>query len=321
MLGMHHHRLVLNGPTRSLPPLVDELRRAGATVLDADGPPRLVWSTSDPRLVERLARRHAEVAVGVERFEALGTEMVRLVVHGADTTILDRRRVLPHPDDDLEGWGGCDDEGVQLDPELLRRAARRVQERVGRDAVTRVAVPAGRDADPDGEAGHEGPPPPGPPLAALGAALALGTAFGAVCAAAPEPAVAGGPDPRCLDAIADLAATALTAGAALCAPTPAPAEAVLERAWALTRALARAGDEPLWEGPGTASWPEWLGYLAAATADALLACVEGGDAVGTAIASVHREHCATPAEHRAIAAGALVATGLQMLALFDAEIR
>lgn len=293
MHGMHHHRLVLTGPPLALRPLVDELRRAGATVVDADDPPRLVWSTSDPRLVERLALRHAEVAVGVERFEALGSEMVRLVVRGGEATVLDRRRVLPTPgDDDLEAWGNVDeDEGLRLDQELLRRAAGRVELRC-------------REV---------------PPAGALGSALAVGCAFGALCAFAREPYAPAAPGERVLHAVADLAASALLVSAA--PRPPAPAEARVERAWALTSALARAGAEALWDRPGEAAWAEWLGYLVASTSDVLLACAESIDGGATAIASVHREHFATPDEQRAWAAGALVATCLQAIALFDTAIR
>ena len=293
---MHHHRLVLNGPPPALQRLVDELRRAGATVLGADEVPRLVWSTSDPRLVESVAGRHADVAVGVERFEALGTEVVRLVVRGGEATVLDRRRVLPTPEDDeLEAWGyECDEEGVQLDSELLRRAARRVD---------RCAV----DLRPDG------------PASALGEGRALGCAFGMLCQ------TGGGEAPAdaALEAVVGLAAAALVSSveraSSGCARVP--AEAVVERSWILTRALAWAGAEQLWERPDDAVWVAWLGHLMAATSDALLACAESFDGAGTAIAAVHREHYATPDERRASAADALIAMCLQTLALFDEAIR
>jgi hypothetical protein len=91
----------------------------------------------------------------------------------------------------------------------------------------------------------------------------------------------------------------------------------VERSWTLTRALARAGAEELWDRPDEAAWTQWLRYLVAATSDALLACAESVDGAGTAIAAVHREHFATPDEQQAAAAAALVATCLQTLALFD----
>jgi hypothetical protein len=45
------------------------------------------------------------------------------------------------------------------------------------------------------------------------------------------------------------------------------------------------------------------------------------DGAGTAIAAVHREHFATPDERQTAAAGTLVATCLQTMALFDRAIR
>jgi hypothetical protein len=288
---VHHHRLVLNGPPPALRRLVDELRRAGATVLAADAAPRLVWSTDDPGVLERVAVRHADVAVGVERFEALGTEVVRLLVCGGETTVLDRRGVLPGPEDDLEGWGcELDEEGVRLEPELLRRAARRVE-------------------------GHAGPGEAGPRASGLDAALALGRALGTLSTQAAAALAPGAPGCAQLDAVAGLAAAALAVGTEPVAP--APAAALVERSWTLTRALARAALDELWDRPGEADWTAWLRYLVAATSDALLACAESVDGAGTAIAAVHREHFATPDEQQAAAAGALVATCLQTMVLFD----
>jgi hypothetical protein len=295
---VHHHRLVLNGPPPALQRLVDDLRRAGATVLAGEEAPRLVWSTSDPQVVERLAVRHAGVAVGVERFEALGTEVVRLVVRGDQATVLDRRRVVPSPDDDeLEAWGCApSDEGLPLDPELLRRAAHRVD---------RCAT----DLRPDG------------PVDALGGGFALGCAFGVLC----ESAARGRSRRGALDAVAGLAAAALTVSATRAASADdgawPPAAAAVERSWVLTRALARAGADALWDRPPDAIWADWLGHLMAATSDALLACAESVDGPDTAIAAVHREHFATPGEQRASAADALIAMCVQTLALFDEAIR
>jgi hypothetical protein len=296
--AVHHHRLVLNGPPPALQRLVDELCRAGATVLVGEDAPRLVWSTSDPRLVERLAVRHTDVAVGVERFEALGTEVVRLVVRGDEATVLDRRRVVPSSEDDeLQAWGyGSDDEGAQLDPELLRRAAHRV-DRCARDV---------RTCDPAG---------------ALDGGLALGRAFGTLCEGATVRPLRG----ASLDAVAGLAAAALTVSATRAAPTGGgpwpPAAAAVERSWILTRALASAAAEALWDPPPDAVWIDWLGHLMAATSDVLLACAESVDGAETAIAAVHREHFATPDEQRASAADALIAMCLQTLALFGEAIR
>jgi hypothetical protein len=292
---VHHHRLVLNGPSPALRRLVDELRRAGATVVTAGAAPRLVWSTDDPGLIERVASRHGDVAVGIERFESLGTEVVRLLVCGAETTVLDRRGVLPGPEDDLEGWG-CElgEEGARLEPELLRRAARRVEQHAGPGA---------------GASGAWG----------LEAALALGRALGTLSTQAAAGTEPGRPGVAQLDAVAGLAAAALAVATE--PVVPAPAAALVERSWSLTRALARAAGEELWDRPGEAPWTQWLRYLVAATSDALLACADGVDGAGTAIAAVHREHFATPDERQTAAAGTLVATCLQTMALFDRAIR
>jgi hypothetical protein len=293
---MHHHRLVLNGPSPALQRLVDDLRRAGATVLTGEGSPRLVWSTADPRLVERVAVDYTDVAVGVERFEALGTEVVRLVVRGDETTVLDRRHVVPDAEDDgPKAWHReLGDEGLQLDPELLRRAAHDVERCAG-------DLRPGARAD------------------ALDGGLTLGRAFGVLCEGADrERAHAGA-----LAAITGLAAAALTVSATRAAGTGAcpPAVAAVERSWILTRALARAGGEALWDRPPDAAWADWLGHLMAVTSDALLACAESVDGPDTTVAAVHREHFATPDEQRASAVDALIAMCLQTLALFGEAIR
>ncbi|HEY4096544.1 MAG TPA: hypothetical protein VGM33_13580 [Baekduia sp.] len=295
---MHHHRLVLNGPSPALQRLVDDLRRAGATVLTREGPPRMVWSTDDPRLVERVAVHHADVAVGVERFEALGTEVVRLVVRGDETTVLDRRHVLPDAEDDgPKAWRReLGDEGLQLDPELLRRAAQDVERCAG-------DLRPGDRAD------------------ALDAGLTLGRAFGALCEGTDRERAHA----EALAAVARLAAAALTVSATRVAGTGTgagpPAVAAVERSWILTRALARAGGEALWDRPPDAVWADWLGHLMAVTSDALLACAESVDGPDTTVAAVHREHFATPDEQRASAVDALIAMCLQTLVLFDEVIR
>jgi hypothetical protein len=236
-----------------------------------------------------------------------------LVIHGAEATILDRRPIRAVPDDDLETCGCCaGDEGIHLDPELLRRAARRVEDGATGGGVPRLAGAPGRDPATRAKRG------PGAAPSALDSAVALGRAVGVLCARAGDASVAPDPAPRTLDAIADLAATAVTISAPPSAPSP--GAAMVERSWALTRALARAGAEPLWDGPGNLAWPDWLGDLIAATSDALLACAESVDGGATAIAAVHREHCPTPDEHRTSAAGALVTVCLQALALLDPTV-
>src|SRR4051794_29711485 len=134
---MHPHRLVLNGPPAAVARLAHELRAAGAVPVEREdvAPPRLVWATARPAAVEALCARHQAVVVGLERFETLGEELERLVVHGRETTVLERRALAPGPGHDLDddaiatpdGWGLClDEDGEPLDRAALCGAAVRV---------------------------------------------------------------------------------------------------------------------------------------------------------------------------------------------------
>ena len=316
---MHHHRLVLNGPPAAVGRLAGDLRAAGAVDVSlGDGPPaRLVWATSRPSAVEALCARHRAVVVGIERFEALGERLERLILHGREATLLEHRTVATGPEaadlafagedgdggagdlllrtdhetDALAGWGLCLDEGGEaLDVSALRTAARRV---------------AARPVDVG----------PGAASSALFDALLLGPAIGRLCAAAGDPLADDLPPAAALDAIAALAAVALTVAAAS-AGSAAPAELAFERAWRLTQAMAHASRETLWARPGDADWPEWLMHLLAQSAAVVERCAECLHQPAPAFVSIHTEHLGTVEEDLDRSACGLVSIALQALVLF-----
>jgi hypothetical protein len=291
---MHHQRLVLNGPPAAVARLADELRAAGAVAVAGPtaGPPRLVWETARPATLEGLCARHRAVAVGIERFELLGDELQRLVVQGADATVLEPRRLAGDDDAGLDAFEGCgglclDEDGTPLDAAALRAAARRV-----------LDAPVDRR--------------PGPTCSAADDAVLVGAAVGRLCATV----VQDGPGAGGRAAVAALAATVLTLGAA--GPASA-AERSFERGWRLTQAAARAGREQLWARPGEADWPEWLMDLLTAAARVIEGCSACLHQPPAPFVSVHTEHVDTEAEQLERAAGRVVATALQVLVLFDAR--
>jgi hypothetical protein len=281
---MHRQRLVLNGPPAAVARLADDLRAAGAVALAGPtaGPPRLVWETPRPAELQGVCARHRAVAVGVERFELLGDELQRLVVHGAETTLLDRRP-LGDADEDAAGLFS-DEDGAPLDPAALRAAARTV-----------LVAPVDLRPGPTGSAADD--------------ALLIGRAAGRFCATVAE----DGPGRAGRMTLAALAATALT----LPATGPAcAAERRFERDWRLTRAVARAGRETLWSRPGDADWPEWLMDLLTGTAHVVEGCSACLHQPPPPFVSVHTEHVDTEAEQLEHAATTLVTTALQALVLF-----
>jgi hypothetical protein len=305
---MHHHRLVLNGPLDAVARLSSTLCDAGAVAVPetADAPPRLLWATPSPLLLEMLCERHPAVVVGVERFAALGDGLARLVLHGREATVLAHRSLAEEPDPPdgvLTGLclaGDC----APLNRAALRLAAGRV-----------AALPA--DLGP-GLAGSS-----------LDDALLVGAAVGRVCvqatspdAIAPthpladDPRAAATPAPTVLDAISALAAAALTASAA-CSGPACPAELDHERAWRLTEATALACAERLWSRPGDADWPEWLMHLLAGAAAVVEDCAVCLHQPPPPFLSIHAEHFTTDEERLEHGAVRLVATCLQALVLFD----
>jgi hypothetical protein len=304
---MHHHRLVLNGPPAAVARLAGALCDAGAVAVaaNAGSPPRLIWTTPAPAPLPELCARHPRVVVGAERFASLGDALERLILHGAETTVLQRRVLTPQPGADPDPLAGLclDGDCAPLERAALHAAARRV---------------AARPAD------------LGPGLAgtSLDDALLVGAAVGHVCVEAttapevPAHALAADPhagdvaEPAVLDAIATLAATTLTASAAATGPA-CSAELEHERAWRLTVATALATSEVLWSRPGDADWPEWLMYVLAGAAGLVEDCAACLHQPPPPYVSVHAEHHATDEERLQHAATRLVATCLQTLVLFD----
>jgi hypothetical protein len=288
---MHHHRLVLNGTPTAVARLADDLRAAGAVAITGAPPVRLVWATPRAAAVEALCARHRAVVVGLERFEALGAELERLVVCGRHATLLERRPLAG--DEDLEGIPALDEDAAPLAAGALRAAARRV-------AALPVAIG------------------PGLLATALDDALLLGPALGRLCTAAGDP-IAEDPPPRvALREVAELAARGLTVAAAGAGPS-CPAELAYERSWRLAAATARAAHEPLWSRPGDADWPEWLMELLSRGAAVIETCAACLHQPPPPHPSVHAEHFCTVDEQRDQAAGDLVTAALQALVLFGAR--
>jgi hypothetical protein len=328
---MHHHRLVLNGSPGAVTRLTAALRTAGAVAVPtaAGAPRRMVWSTTDPSALTALCARHRAVVVGIERFLALGDELERLVIHGREVTVLERRRLVVAADDGEDhdaARGDAADHPLSPDAD-----ADRASPPTGHDDLARFPPLRGLCLDPDGTPLDPAalraaarrvaarPTDLGPGLAgtSLHDALLLGGAVGALCAAAGDPHAADTPGAQALDATAALAAIALTIAAngsgAACA-----AELEHERAWRLTRAVAHAGRETRWVAPGDADWPEWLMYLLAGAADVVEDCAACLHQPAAPSLSIHAEHQGTDEERLEETAGWLVATCLQTLVLFDA---
>jgi hypothetical protein len=286
---VHHHRLVLNGAPAAVARLTDDLLAAGAVAIACCDPPvRLVWATPRASAVEALCARHRGVVVGLERFEALGAEIERLVLHGRDRTLLERRSLAG--DDDPYGAPALGEDAVPVPAGALRAAARRV-------AALPVAVG------------------PGLLATALDDALLLCPALGRLCTAAGD-LIADDPPPRAaLCEVAELAARGLTVAAAGAGPS-CPAELAFERSWRLAGAAARVGREPLWSRPGDADWPEWLMDLLERAAAVIETCAAGLHHPPPPQASVYAEHFCTVDEYRDQAATDLVTAALQTLVLF-----
>ena len=308
---MHHLRLSLNGPPAERERLACELVARGATRLQATEPLGVVWSTGgSPPVLEELSAAHPTVVVGVERFESLGDELLRAIVHGGAVTVLERRSILdgPHGEGPLE-WGLCmDEDGELLDGELLHAKAELV-----------AAMPA-----PSSARGSRTP---------LHGMVELSRALGRLCATTEEPLAPDTPHPATLWALLELVAAkrlrhhrdgralelanlALTLGApttSMCA-----AEARIARAWCLSRACAHAGTETLWDTPGAASWPEWLATLAASASQAIDAGCHHPIDPAPQTALLASEHWPSPQEQFEATAATLLVTCLQALALFGA---
>lgn len=296
---MNHHRLVLNGPPEHVDALARALLDAGAEPVPGADPPCLTWATPAPLPLPSLGADHPRVNVGVERFALLGETVESLVLRGGAVTILERRPFAPVNDDDPHPLltdatlADC----APLPPPLLHAAAMRV-------------------ADQSLQLG------PNPTSTTLDDALLVGAAIGHVCTAAlaaPLEDVAAGEGGLPLavrDALAALAATAITAAAATTDPASS-GELDFERAHQLTEAHAVAGAERLWSRPGNADWPEWLMYILLGAASVVEDCAVALHQPPPPVFSLHAEHGATREERLGHATTRLVATCLQALALFD----
>jgi hypothetical protein len=309
---MHHHRLVLNGPPGAVAALADALHAAGAQPIPGADPPRLTWATPAPSPLHGVCAEHPRVVVGAERFALLGQTLDRVVVRGAETTVLERRPFAPHTDD-LDG--DADDGDPLLQGFVLAEDCAPLESEALRGAARRVAAEPVRLG-------------PGPAAGALDDALLVGAAVGRVCVAATadpapggvhalsaDPRAAARPAPAVLDALAGLAAAALTAGAACTEPSGA-AEMAYERAFHLTEAYAIAAAERLWSRPGDADWPEWLMYALLGTVAVVEDCATTLHQPPPPLLTAHLEHAATQRERLCHATTRLVATCLQALVLF-----
>jgi hypothetical protein len=288
---MHHLRLTLNGADRDVARMSAELESCGAARLDASAPLGFVWSTADgDRALEELSARHPRVVVGVERFEALGDELVRAILRAGATCIVERNPIRGLCDgDQTVDWGMCmDEDGQVLDPALVRAAAERV-----------AALPASF-----------------PMVSPLTGVVELARALGRL-SPVELPVGADAPGPGAISALLDLANVALTVGA-YSHPT-CPAEMLVARSWILARAHGEARAETLWDVPRAASWTEWLATIAICTSDALDAgchCVNG---TRSDAATIFGEHWPTCTEQYEAAAGGLLTTCLQALVLFSPD--
>jgi hypothetical protein len=318
LLSMQHHRLELNGPPDDVAALASALHAAGAQPIPGADPPRLTWTTPAPSPLHGVCARHPRVVVGAERFALLGETLDRVVLRGAEATVLERRPFAPHFDG-LDGDGDADDgdpilhglalaeDCAPLDPDALGVAGRRV-------------------------AAHPVRLGPGPAGSALDDALLVGAAVGRLCAVATadprpgdpaahalsaDPRASARPSPAVLTALVDVAAAALTAGAA-CADPACAAELAYERARHLTEAYAIAAVERLWSRPGDADWPEWLMYTLLGAVAVVEDCATTLHQPPPPLLAVHLEHAATQRERLCHGTTRLVATCLQALVLFAA---
>lgn len=283
---VHHYRLTLNGRDRDVARLAEELASAGAQPLERGEGMRLLWSTpSAPDALAAMSRRHRRVTLGVEWFESFEDRFAQLVVAAGTATVMDLRRAIEGAE-----WGQWHDEdGEPLDGALLRAAAERV-----------AAEPV--------DCG------PGCLATGLDSALLAGREMGRLAAAAEADLYGDAPPEEAVAAVARLGATALT----ICATTRSVSSAELEfeRAWRLTKALVSASRDELCDRPGMASWPEWLRVVLGAASDVVDAACHCDALEPNELGMVAYEHLSSPSERLESAAGGLVASCLQALALF-----
>jgi hypothetical protein len=288
---MHHQRIVLNGPEAGLLAAAAALGGAGARPVAAD-PPRFIWTVPRAGPLEALAARHPDVVFGVERFAALGERYERLILHGAEPTLLERR-AFTEPDDEetlASPPRAAEQRTVVASPRVvaLRRAARAV------------------GAEPTAFGPATG--------TTLDDALLVAPALGRLAAVVGDPLDEDRPAPQALAALRALGAIGLTIGATCDGPA-CDAELEFERAWRLARAHACAGDDPFAD-DAQPDWPDWLMFVLSCGAGVIEACAASVHRGPPGTAPVHREHYATADEQLDHAATLLTITTIQALALF-----
>lgn len=289
---MHHQRIVLNGPQPDVARAAAALHAAGATQVATGPPPRFVWTVARDGPLEAFAARHPGVVLGVERFTALGPSFERLVLHGAEPTLLARRAFI---DAQETPTSPPRRPGPARTAVLSRRLA----------ALRAAALAVGAEPTAFGPATGT----------TLDDALLVAPALGRLAAAAGDPLATERPPPQALAALRALAAAGLTVGATCDAPA-CVAELEFERAWRLAQAHACAGDDPFADDHGAPDWPDWLMFVLSCGAGVIEACAASVHRAPPGTQPLHREHYATADEHLDHASALLTITTIQALALF-----
>jgi hypothetical protein len=283
---MHHYRVTVNGPDAAAASLLAELAGVGAPpTMSSDAPCVVIASADGVPCWEELSRRHPDVRLSIEAFEALEDEIVNVVVENGASTLMARVGVLP-----AEFGAYHEEGGTPLDANLLRAAAERVADR-------RLHCKVGTLSS------------------GLEVALSMGRELGLLCDRVESTAL-GDPPADAIDAVVELAAFALWVSASSRSLTRAECE--FEHALRLTQSLVHAGRCELWDTPGDASWCEWLGVLiggASDVVDAACLCDVGPESPTATVSS--ELHC-TPGEGLELEARSLLTSCLQALVLFMA---
>jgi hypothetical protein len=287
---MHHHRLVLNGPPGAVGLLAAALGAAGATSVATD-PPRLIWTTARTDPLGAIAAAHPGVVIGAERFAGLGKSFERLVVHGTEATLLERRAFASEDEETPSSPPG------PARPRLALAAPPQLA------ALRRAALAVGREPTAFGPATGT----------TLDDALLVAPALGRLAAVAGDPLDLDRPPPPVLAALRALGAIGLTVGAT-CGGPACDAELEFERAWRLAQAHACASDDPF-IALGDADWPDWLMFVLSCAAGVIESCAASLHRAPPGTSPIHREHFATADEHLDHAATLLTITSIQALAL------
>jgi hypothetical protein len=279
--AVHHCRVTVNGPDAAVESLVAELCAAGARRIDARS---VVTRCADGvDSWAELSSRHPRAVIGLECFEEFGDDFLHALIENGEMTVMARHGVLP------EDWGGFfDEDGVRLDEELVRGAAREI-------------AAAGRAHEVTAARGG------------LDVAIGMGKLLGRFCAQT-EATALGEPSPEALDGVIELALMALSVSAY--DSGRGEAEREFQLALRLTQSMVHAGRDELFDRPGNACWTEWLQLLlgsASNVVDAACNCCIDRTPEAHAFGA---EQYGTPDEHLEAEGRALLTTCLQALALF-----